>query len=147
MLANEQDGKLEEAEMATSRVKREYKKGKLEIDMEIKKDKLQVALSHPVNSIITRAFVDLYKSVNPKNYLSMCMKYPEDNEEYEIVIQKKKGVTPAEKVAVLERDNAEILNCLKSVKKELDMINWMGQYKCPTLIAKVNEAIKKAEEK
>jgi len=46
------------------------------------------------------------------------------SEEYELLIQRKVGKTPAEKAASLERDNAEMLEVLKeySVLKPLDAI-------------------------
>jgi len=114
------DAKVEELR-AKEELSMQYKKGDLEIDMEVKGEELKVIVEHPQNNAIVEFLINMYKAINPKSYLSMTFTY---GEEYELLIQRKVGETPAEKAAALERDNAEMLEVLKeySVLKPLDAI-------------------------
>lgn len=112
------DAKVEELR-SKEEMSMHYKKDDLEIDMEVKKGELKVIVEHPQNNVIVEFLINMYKAINPKSYLSTTFTY---GEEYELLIQRKAGETPAEKAVSLERNNAEMLGVLNR------LVKWNGIY-------------------
>ena len=147
------DAKVEELR-AKEEMSMHYKKDDLEIDMEAREDELKVMVEHPQNNTIVEFLINMYKTINPKSYLSVTFTY---GEEYELLIQRKVGETPAEKAAALESDNAEMLELLKECYKNLiqtcsdlceqDTNGGCGGCNGNVLKAKIDKMIEKAEGK
>lgn len=78
--------------------------GDFESEIKVTEKELNMWATSPKLQIICGEFVKFMKLFpDAKNYLSMCMHDP-DGESWEVIIQRKEGLTPAMKNIMLEKE-------------------------------------------
>lgn len=100
--------KEEEMETRGGETKIKHKNGELEMELKLTEKELNIWAIHPYLQNVCNAFISFLKEFpDAKNYLSM-KGHSEDGEQFEVLIQRVNGITPAQKAAKLEHELSEL---------------------------------------
>lgn len=85
-------------------------------EMKYREGRLDLTATHRFGHAIINAFVSIFKSAGSDNYLEMNA-YREDVGHFTVTIQRKRGITPAERAAILQERVWELETQLARLKE------------------------------
>ncbi len=88
--------------------------------MHYENGQFDLQLEHPMTGMLIDGLVMTFRAAGASNYLSMTATHKESGDEYVVTIQRKDGMTPAEKAAKLEREIESLKGTIAGLHAHID---------------------------